>query len=93
MQKIPQDWATYLSTDILSALPLIKKHLEKFTKNLNFVIDDLIEIFSIKKNYKDKEIKFLKKNFFKDFKKQLIKSFLFDKLFSKVKLVFVLKNH
>ena len=48
-KKIPQDWPIYLSTNILPALPLIKKHLEKFTKNLNFVIDDLIEIFSIKK--------------------------------------------
>ena len=56
MQKIPQDWAIYLSTDILSALPLIKKHLEKFTKNLNFVIDDLIEIFSIKKIIKTKKL-------------------------------------
>ena len=41
--------ANLLSTDILSALHLIKKHLEKFKEIL------------IKK-YKDKEIKFEKKN-------------------------------
>ena len=59
-KKIPQDWPIYLLTDILSALSLTKKYLEKFEKKMNFAIDDLIEIFFYKKNYKDKEIKFLK---------------------------------
>ena len=31
-KKIPQDWPIYLSRDILSGLPVIKKHLENFLK-------------------------------------------------------------
>ena len=70
-----------------------KETFRKIYKKFEFCNRRFDRNFFFKKNYKDKEIKFLKKNFFKDFKKQLIKSFLFDKLFSKVKLVFVLKNH
>ena len=52
-KKIPQNWSISVSTNVLSALPQIKKDLEKLKKKKNFVLDQLIKIFLYKKRQKN----------------------------------------
>ena len=46
-KKIPQNWSISVSTNVLSALPQIKKDLEKLKKKKEFCIRSINQNFSL----------------------------------------------